>query len=136
MLDHRGFKEGDIVEAVYKSGVYVGEVVGFSDRTPRAKVRVMAVLRHPEQGDLHRKGDVNVEMFHERKALSEREVALVPLRDMRNFDGEIPDYRASLKSALEDEIRRLEQELANPAQGEWARASLAHLYRLKAEYGF
>ena len=91
---------GERVKAVYNSGVYIGEVIGFSERMPKAKVRVLAVLKHPDQGDLHHPRQANVAMFHVRKALAEREVALVFLRHLEPYEGSIPDYRGNHSSKL------------------------------------
>src|SRR5262245_46345700 len=93
---------GQTVVMRYKSGVYVGETVEVAGT--RAVVKVLAVLRHPEQGDLHHPHDPDVPMFHERKALAFTEKANAPVRDLEPFAGETPDYRESLRTALDAEL--------------------------------
>lgn len=61
-------KVGEIVKIEVRSGHYAGELVELNG--PRALVKVLAVLKHPEQGDLHQPYDPDVAMFHERRALS------------------------------------------------------------------
>ncbi|MFL6560658.1 MAG: sporulation phosphorelay system protein KapB, partial [Bacillus sp. (in: firmicutes)] len=66
-------KVGQMVTAIYKTGKYIGEITEV--RPQHYLVRVLAVLKHPMQGDLHNPKDANVLIFHERKALSYREQA-------------------------------------------------------------
>ncbi|BAB05453.1 activation of KinB in the initiation of sporulation [Halalkalibacterium halodurans C-125] len=44
---------GDFVRGVYKTGVYAGELMQVEQEKGRALVKVLAVLKHPMQGDLH-----------------------------------------------------------------------------------
>ncbi|WP_199614538.1 sporulation phosphorelay system protein KapB [Paenibacillus alkalitolerans] len=98
---------GTLVVAEYKSGVYVGELL--SADGPMAKVRMLAVLKHPTQGDLHNPMQSDVPFFHQRRALAYREVANVPLGYVERYDGkEAPDYKTSLKEALERETAACE----------------------------
>lgn len=103
--------EGDLVRFTYKTGTYAGRVA--ETGSPRCVVETLAVLRHPDQGDLHHPYDPDVPMFHERRALSHREKALVLLRDMEPFRGSgIPDYKESLAAAVRlslGELERLER---------------------------
>ncbi|MFS0723924.1 sporulation phosphorelay system protein KapB [Paenibacillus sp. 1P07SE] len=117
---------GTIVKMNYKSGVYVGELV--EPGSPRAVVKVLAVLKHPDQGDLHHPYNPDVPMFHERRALSYTEKALVPLRDIQPHAGDVPDYKASLELALQAEIEMLDK------LKRWAERGLQQLDGLRREY--
>jgi len=120
---------GQIVQFTYKSGDYIGCVHEW--RTGKAVIEVMAVLKHPMQGDLHhhRRAGEPV-MFHQRKALAEREKALVPLPFIKPYEGEVPEYRESLRAALAAEIAYL-RGLGDDA---YAQQALAHLTELEREY--
>ncbi len=117
---------GSIVKMPYKSGVYAGELLETSG--PRSLVKVLAVLQHPEQGDLHHPYDPDVPMFHERRALSYTEKAWALTRELHPYSGEIPDYGESLLAALEaewDKVDRLRR---------WAERGVDQLARLREEY--
>lgn len=58
---------GTIVSVINKTGRYVAELVEW--RQDKALVKILAVLRHPTQGDLHYPGQVDV-VFHQRRALA------------------------------------------------------------------
>lgn len=118
---------GDIVAFTYKTGTYAGEIVEAG--SPRAVVKVLAVLKHPDQGDLHNPYDPDVPMFHERRALSYTEKALVPLRDIGPYrGGEVPEYRESLARALEAELAALDR------LRRWAERASSQLEGLKRDY--
>jgi kinase-associated protein B len=122
------FNPGDMVTASYKSGEYIGEVVELYP--PRvAVVKILAVRKHPEQGDLHHPFDVNVPLFHQRRALSYQEKASVPLASLRSYSGDVPKYESSLRKALEEAITALRND-----SSEWAKRSLAELETLRSEY--
>jgi len=122
-------KEGDLVIAPYKSGLYVGELL--LAEPPKAKVRVLALLKHPEQGDLHHPQRADVAMFHVRRALAYREVANVMIRDLEPYgEPEAPDYAASLRAALQAEMARMES-----IGGEFGRKAAAALKELERDYG-
>lgn len=90
---------GDSVRAHYNSGVYIGMVK--EDRGDRFLVQVLAVMKHPMQGDLHHPGVIDEGVFfHERKALAHHEKMNVTKAVVYPYDEEIPDYRESLQSAL------------------------------------
>ena len=89
---------GDTVTAIYKTGKYIGEITDI--RPEHYLVRVLAVLKHPMQGDLHQPKDVDVPFFHERKALSHREQANIQKKMVKPFVETIPDYESSLKIAV------------------------------------
>ena len=118
---------GDTVTAIYKTGKYIGEI---TERRPQHYlVRVLAVLKHPMQGDLHNPKDAEVGFFHERKALSHREQANIPEKMVKPFDEEIPDYLDSLKEA----VSKLRSELESD-QSPWALQSLKNIEALEKDY--
>lgn len=117
---------GDIVQASYKSGEYIGEIVEFT-RT-KVAVKVLAVVKHPAQGDLHHPMEVDGVMFHQRRALAYGEIALMHPSTVVPYHGEVPEYKASLQQALQAEIDMLSK------MARWANRSLEELEKLKAEY--
>lgn len=121
------FQIGDHVIAEYKTGVYYGEVVEMSSAM-KAAVRILAVKEHPTQGDLHNPMDPNVAFFHQRRALSFQEIALMPISTIRSYAGAIPDYQVSLERALMAQISKLSEMEA------WAKRSLQELSQLQKEY--
>ncbi|MFA9560549.1 kinase-associated lipoprotein B [Evansella sp. AB-rgal1] len=121
------FEIGDIVTGIYKTGKYIGEVTVVKEG--RYVVRVLAVLKHPTQGDLHQPKSVEVPFFHERRALAFREQTNIPAPYVKTYEGEIPDYQESLKTALTDEMAKLKDD-----NSEWAKKSLQILESLKEDY--
>ncbi|WP_202079821.1 kinase-associated lipoprotein B [Caldalkalibacillus salinus] len=121
------FEVGTVVQAVYKTGVYVGEIIEV--RSSKAVVKILAVLKHPTQGDLHQPYQANVDMFHQRKALAYQEKALVPHPHLRTFSGDTPAYEASLAKAVDEEIEALQQR-----DDQWAQQCVHQLEALKKEY--
>lgn len=120
------FKAGDIVKISYKSGEYIGEV--FQYAVPKAVIKILAVLKHPEQGDLHHPMEVDVPMFHQRRALAFQEKALTSLSMIQHYPYKVPDYNESLQQALESEMTLLHKtEL-------WARRCKEELASLQQEY--
>ncbi len=119
---------GALVVIRYKTGEYVGEVVEAG--TPRSLVKVLAVLKHPEQGDLHNPYNPDVPMFHERRALSYTEKTNIPAGDMEPYHGAVPDYKESLKQALAADIAELDR------LKRWAERGLGQLEQLLKEYKF
>ena len=89
---------GDKVTAIYKTGKYIGEITDI--RSEHILVKILAVSKHPMQGDLHHPKDADVPFFHERKALSFREQANIPKKMVKPFEEEVPNYEASLKAAV------------------------------------
>lgn len=119
---------GDLVVATYKTGEYIGELLRLEE--PKAKVRMLAVLKHPTQGDLHHPERADVAAFHQRRALAYREVANVFVRELAPYAGSgVPDYRSSLKEALDREAESM-QRLENP----FGDRCLEQLEQLRAEY--
>ncbi|MBH5319124.1 kinase [Paenibacillus sp. GSMTC-2017] len=117
---------GDIVKIEVRSGQYAGELIEFYG--PRAVVKVLAVLKHPEQGDLHNPYNPDVAMFHERRALSYTEKTTVLLRDVKRYNGIVPEYHESLHAAVAVEIEKLD------ALHRWTAMGLALMEQLKKEY--
>ncbi|MBD0379397.1 kinase-associated lipoprotein B [Paenibacillus sedimenti] len=126
-MSNGSFQAGDYVIAEYKTGVYYGEVVEVAN-SMKAAVRILAVKEHPTQGDLHNPMDPSVAFFHQRRALSFQEIALMPISTIRPFAGVVPDYQESLKRALLAQISKLSDMEA------WARRSLQELELLGQEY--
>ncbi|WDW08727.1 kinase-associated lipoprotein B [Priestia aryabhattai] len=122
------FTIGQTVTALYKTGKYIGEITQVRDL--HYVVRIQAVLKHPEQGDLHNPGQVDVPFFHERKALAFREQANIPQKMVHLYEDSVPDYKHSLKKALE--LKIAEQQAKDSA---FAQASINCLKELKKEYG-
>ncbi|TYS13411.1 kinase [Rossellomorea vietnamensis] len=121
------FKNGDIVTALYKTGKYIGEV---TDSRPGVYVvKVLAVLKHPRQGDLHNPKEVDVPLFHERKALAFRERANIPEKMVKPFEGDIPEYNESLSSTFNE----LKEQLASEDSA-FAAKSLETLESIQREY--
>ncbi len=121
------FKIGDKVTAIYKTGKYAGEIT--EERPQHYLVRVLAVLKHPMQGDLHHPKDADVGIFHERRALAFREQTNVPKQMVKHFEEEIPDYQESLRAALE----KMKQEVAEGPSA-WAEKSLECIHSLENDY--
>jgi kinase-associated protein B len=118
---------GDQVTAIYKTGKYIGEVTNIRPET--ILVRVLAVLTHPAQGDLHSHKDADVPLFHERRALAYREQANIPYKMVKPYTEDIPEYKESLKTA----IQKLRDQLADD-DSLWAKKSLENIDTLEKEY--
>jgi len=121
------WQAGEKVTAEYKTGVYIGEIVEMTSPM-KAAVKVLAVVEHPTQGDLHQPMDGGVSFFHQRRALSHQEIALMPVGSLKPYGGPVPDYRESLKRALAAQ----RAELSNAQR--WAERSLQELEQLNKEY--
>ncbi|MFL6561091.1 MAG: kinase-associated lipoprotein B [Bacillus sp. (in: firmicutes)] len=118
---------GEIVTAIYKTGKYIGEITEI--RPQHYLVRVLAVVKHPMQGDLHNPKDADVLFFHERKALSYREQANIPYKMVKPYENEVPDYQEPLKEA----VVKMRKELKE-SPFEWAEMSLKALESLERDY--
>ncbi|MBI0577549.1 kinase-associated lipoprotein B [Neobacillus cucumis] len=121
------FKIGDRVTAIYKTGKYIGEIT--EERPQHYLVKVLAVKKHPMQGDLHNPKSADVLVFHERRALAFREQANIPKQMVKHFEEEVPEYQASLKEAIEVMKKELNE---NPS--EWAEMSLKMIDSLEKDY--
>jgi kinase-associated protein B len=119
----------DLVTCIYKTGKYIGEV---TDEGPSYfVVKILAVVKHPMQGDLHHPKQVDVPFFHERKALAHYERANIPKQMVKPYEGEVPDYKESLQQAFYHLKEELKQE-ATP----FAEKSLLALQSIQKEYEF
>ena len=118
---------GEIVTAIYKTGKYIGEITDV--RPQHYLVRVLAVLKHPMQGDLHNPKDADVLIFHERRALSYREQANIPTKMVKPFENEVPDYLTSLKEAVGKMKKELEE-----TRTQWAEMSIKAFESLEKDY--
>lgn len=120
-------KIGDKVTGIYKTGKYIGEITDI--RPQNYLVRVLAVLKHPTQGDLHHPKEVDGVFFQERRALAYREQTNIPLKMVKPFTEEIPDYQASLQEAIE----KMRTDLLSK-NTPWAEKSLMNLTSLEKDY--
>ncbi|KQU19543.1 kinase [Bacillus sp. Leaf13] len=126
-MSEQEFNIGDKVTAIYKTGKYIGEI---NDIRPTSYlVKVLAVVKHPIQGDLHNPKQTEVSMFHQRRALAFRERTNVPKNMVRVFEEEIPEYKESLREAVENMARTLSE-----VHTEWNNKSLQLLEELAADY--
>ncbi|MFC7370654.1 kinase-associated lipoprotein B [Fictibacillus iocasae] len=116
------------VKAIYKTGIYVGEQE--DKKNGRVLINILAVVKHPMQGDLHNPKQADVPFFQERRALSPGERTWVPEHTVKPFEGQVPDYRVSLRQAL----REQEEELKKIGD-DFAERSLLCLSQLKRDYG-
>ncbi|MFK3936348.1 sporulation phosphorelay system protein KapB [Alkalihalobacillus sp. NPDC078783] len=117
--------------AVYKTGKYVCERLETDESNRRALIKVRAVLKHPTQGDLHNPKQVDVPLFHERKALAEFEKTWVSLSTLRPYEEECPAYLDSLEQAWKTQYEQLEED-----GSDWAKMSQQNLIELRNEYRF
>jgi kinase-associated protein B len=118
---------GEIVTGIYKTGKYIGEITEV--RNQHYLVRVLAVVKHPMQGDLHNPKEADVLIFHERKALSYREQANIPKQMVKPFKEEVPDYLESLRQAVD----KMKTDLTENATS-WAEMSLKSIASLEKDY--
>ncbi|WP_108670702.1 kinase-associated lipoprotein B [Peribacillus acanthi] len=126
-MDEGIFKIGETVTAIYKTGKYIGEITDF--RPSSYLVKVLAVEKHPMQGDLHNPKQTEVGMFHQRRALAFREQTNVPLNMVRPYEGDVPDYKASLQEAIDKMKDNLREE-----NSPWSLKSLELLEDLEKDY--
>lgn len=118
---------GDIVQAHYKTGKYVGEII--EDRDHAFLVKILAVLKHPQQGDLHNPGQTENVFFHQRNALAYLEKANISKSSLSPYEGEIPNYEDSLREALD----KLKQKL-NAKDDEFSSQAQHQLEQLEKRY--
>src|SRR5690625_420394 len=98
----------DLVKADYNSGIYIGRAI--EDRRNFMLVEILAVLQHPQQGDLHKPGQVEGIAFFERKALAHKELVNVQKRKVQPYSGNVPNYDESLQRAYFELIETLSAE--------------------------
>lgn len=118
---------GDIVQTNYNSGTYIGEVL--EDKGNFALVKIIAVVTHPLQGDLHNRGQVEGVAFHERKALAHQEKMNARKRQTKKYTEEVPSYADSLKHAVETFKKELQAE-----DSSFNQKSLEKIADLEAHY--
>jgi kinase-associated protein B len=118
---------GDIITTTKKTGKYVGEIVDVSE--PNVLIKVIAVLKHPTQGDLHNPKQVDVPFFHQRRALAYNEKTWVQVMSVEKYENEVPRYDESLKEALQTKIEELSDQ-----DDPWVKKSLEQLEDLKEVY--
>ncbi len=82
----------------HKTGQYVVEVI--EEKGDQLLVKILAVLKHPRQGDLHSPNEVENVFFHERKALSQFEKRYTTAQFLKAYNEEVPNYFESLKSSI------------------------------------
>ncbi|MFO3718373.1 sporulation phosphorelay system protein KapB [Staphylococcus felis] len=111
----------------HKTGVYVVEIV--ENTADQALVKVLQVIKHPKQGDLHHPNEVEGVFFHERKALSLYEKRYTTKNRLKPFEGQPKEYTESLQDAISDLETKLREDNTLYAQ-----ASLNCLNALKRDY--
>lgn len=119
---------GQIVKAFRKTGSYIGEITEVHPDI--FVVRVLAVIKHPMQGNLHHPREVDVPFFHERKAHAFREQIQVPSNMVRPFEDDVPKYEDS----LQESVQRLYDELVSKQDDAFSKRSLEALKILIREY--
>jgi kinase-associated protein B len=125
-------KNGDLCLIDYKSGRYIAEFVERSQNNPtKAVVKILSVVDHPQQGDLHHPYQVDVPLFHQRKASAYMEHVLLPINVIDIYTDEVMDYPSSLANALQRQL----QELAEK-DDEWSKKAREQLLLLNEDYGF
>ncbi|WP_186576421.1 kinase-associated lipoprotein B [Aquibacillus kalidii] len=120
-------KNGDIVRAHYRSGSYIGEVM--EDRGEKYLIKVLAVVKHPLQGDLHNFGETEGVFFHQRKALSYQEKMNVSKSAVHPYSDTVPSFNESLKDAIHKLRSKLQEK-----DSEFNQKALASIDQLENEY--
>lgn len=82
----------------HKSGVYGVEVI--EETQDQILVKVLQVIKHPKQGDLHSPNEAEGVFFHERKALSLYEKRFTTKSKLKPFDVDLLPYEVSLQRAI------------------------------------
>lgn len=126
-MEHKEIKIGSTVTALNKTGKYIGEVTNTSPTS--YLVKILAVLKHPMQGDLHHPKQVEVAMFHTRRALAYREQVNIPKNLVKPYHDEIPNYVDSLQLAVTTMKNTLSTE-----ENAWNELSLSALRELEEDY--
>ncbi|GGF32758.1 kinase-associated lipoprotein B [Halobacillus andaensis] len=119
---------GDTVKAHYKTGIYIGEYI--EERPHAYLVKILAVDKHPMQGDLHNPGQTDEVFFHQRKALSYLEKANIHKKAVEPLGGQpVPEYTESLKKAV-DQLK----EKLNRRETEFNKLALDQVESLEKQY--
>ncbi|UEX89603.1 kinase-associated lipoprotein B [Staphylococcus ratti] len=111
----------------HKTGVYGVEIV--ETHQDQVLIKVMQVIKHPKQGDLHHPNEVEGVFFHERKALSLYEKRYTSKSKLKPFEEKEIPYPTSLQHAL----TALEEQLKSE-QTSFNEKSLECLKALKIDY--
>jgi len=120
---------GQNVTGIYKTGKYIGEMVDINHGKGLGVLKVLAVIKHPVQGDLHNPNKIDVALFHERKALSQFEKTNIPLSHIKPYDHDVPNYHDSLVQTLNEQKKSLQED-----GSDWAKKSLETLASLEKDY--
>lgn len=126
-MEQNEIKLGSLVTAINKTGKYIGEITDIREQS--YLVKVLAVLKHPMQGDLHNPKQVEVTMFHARRALAYREQTNVPKKMVKLYHDPVPSYLDSLQIAVD----RIKKELSND-DSLWSKKSLETIQELEQDY--
>ncbi|WP_215193077.1 kinase-associated lipoprotein B [Exiguobacterium sp. s95] len=118
------------IRFTYKTGKYFGRL--FAERPQGLVVEVLAVEKHPTQGDLHQPNQVDVPLFHIRTALHQHEKITVSPSVVYAYDGEIPAYSDSLRQAFKKDVERLQNK--NPQEDAFVRKCLENYKELETIY--
>ena len=116
---------GDKVRVKQRTGEYIAEVLEIHDT--KLLVKVLAVTKYPQQGDLHTSYEVDVPLFHQRPALSYLEKFMAPVSAVMRYNGEVPEYKESVRIAMESEMDKLRKMAA------WAQRCLTELEAMHKE---
>ncbi len=111
----------------HKTGQYVVEVI--EEKGDQFLVKVLAVLKHPRQGDLHSPNEVENVFFHERKALSQFEKRYTTEQFLKKYPHDVPNYIDSLKSSLAE----LEEKMIK-RNNAYSEQALKCIEQLKIDY--
>ncbi|GGI00308.1 MULTISPECIES: sporulation phosphorelay system protein KapB [Mammaliicoccus] len=111
----------------HKTGQYVVEVI--EEKGDQLLVKVVAVLRHPRQGDLHNPNEVENVFFHERKALSQFEKRYTTAQFLKPYNEAAPKYVESLKTALYELEDKMEKK-----DNAYSEQALKCIEQLKIDY--
>ncbi|MBO3080434.1 sporulation phosphorelay system protein KapB [Mammaliicoccus sciuri] len=111
----------------HKTGQYVVEIV--EEKGDQFLVKVLAVLKHPRQGDLHSPNEVENVFFHERKALSQFEKRYTTAQFLKGYPHDVPNYIDSLKSSLAE----LEEKMIK-RNNAYSEQALKCIEQLKIDY--
>ncbi|WP_078553361.1 sporulation phosphorelay system protein KapB [Bacillus alkalicellulosilyticus] len=120
---------GSHVRASYKTGIYVGELLEVKAEENKALIKVVSVIKHPQQGDLHNPKQGDGVFFHQRKALAQYEKVYAPLSTVKPYDGEIVDYKESLQVAFDKVLADVKDK-----DDSWSKQSVLQLLELKKDY--
>lgn len=124
-------RTGTLCMIQYKTGRYIAEFVEKSqNNNTKAIVKIISVMDHPQQGDLHHPYQVDVPIFHQRKASAFMEHILLPIDMIQIYTGEVVDYQFSLANALQRQLQALADK-----DDAWSDKAREQLLLLSQEYG-